>query len=227
MTAAEHAAPAAPAPTTGPRLAWLGLGVAVALLAAAWAVALSVTRDEPEPDASRTGPGAVTIQVAKDSSYGVYLPAGEAPEFAASLSCRIAAGGGAASSLVVDEWGGGYDGPERTEFGRSWDAVGVFTSPVSGSVSVSCDDAASGLLVRPADDALLGVGGPFVAAVLLSLAGAALAIAVGVARARGRRTGGGGPGDAFYLPDKAGEPRAPYNPPPPVERGPGLQQGPW
>lgn len=227
MTASELAAPGAPAPTTGPRLAWLWLGVAVAALAAAWAVVLSVTGDEPEPDASRTGPGAVTIQVAKDASYGVYFPAGEAPEFAASLSCRIAAGGGGGSSLVLDEWGGGYDGPERTELGRSWEAVGVFTSPLSGSASVSCDDAASGLLVRPADDALLGVGGPFVAAVLLSLAGAALAIVVGVARARGRRTGGGGPGDAFYVRERDEEPRAPYNPPPPYERGPGLQQGPW
>jgi hypothetical protein len=105
--------------------------------------------------------------------------------------------------------------------------VGIFTSPLSGSASITCDDAASGLLVRPADDALLGVGGPLVAAVLLSLAGAALAIAVGIARARGRRTGGGGPGDAFYLPEAADGPAAPYNPPPPFERGPGAQQGPW
>jgi hypothetical protein len=227
MTAPEQNAPAAPASTSGPRLAWLWVGVAVAVLAGGWAVALSVTADEPEPGASQTGAGAVTIDVAEGGSYGVYFPAGEAPEFAASLSCRIAVGGSAGSPLVLDEWGGGNDGPQRSEFGRTWEAVGDFTSPMSGAATVSCDDAAAGLLVRPVDEAFLGVGGALVAAVLLSLAGAALAIVVAVARARGRRTGGGGPGDAFYQPGQAHEPRAPFNPPPTAERGPGIQQGPW
>ncbi len=226
MAAPDQDAPAAPASTSGPRLAWLWLGVAVAVLAGGWAVALAVTGDEPEPGASQTGPGAVTIDVAEGGSYGVYFPAGEAPEFAASLSCRIAVGGGAGSPLVLDEWGGGNDGPQRSEFGRSWEAVGDFTSPLSGAATVTCDDAASGLLVRPADEAFLGVGGALVAAVLLSLAGAALAIVVGVARARGRRTDAGGPGDPFYRPGKALEPRVPDTPPP-FERGPGIQQGPW
>jgi hypothetical protein len=220
MTAPEHAASAAAAPTSGPRLAWFWLGVAVAVLAAGWAVALAA-KDEPEPGASQTGPGAVTIELAKGASYGVYFPAGAAPEFAASLSCGIAAGGGADSPLVLDEWGGGYDGPERTEFGQSWEAVGEFSSPVSGAATVSCDDAASGLLVRPVDEGLLGVGGAVVAAVLLSLAGAVLAIAVIIGRARRRRTGRGSPGDATYRPDDAT-----YNPPPPWERGPGYQQAP-
>ena len=222
MTAPEHAAPAPPAPARGPRLAWLWLGVAVAVLAAGWAVALAATGDEPEQGASRTGPGAVTIEVSEGGSYGVYFPAGEAPEFAAALSCRIAAGSGAGTPLVLDEWGGGDDGPQRTEFGRSWEAVGVFTSPLTGAATVSCDDAASGLLVRPVDDAFLGVGGPVVAAVLMSLAGAALAIAVIIGRIRRRRTGPGSPGDGTYRPDDAK-----YNPPPPYERGPGPQQGTW
>ena len=220
MTTADQAAPAAPQPTRGPRLAWLWLGVAVALLAAGWAVYLSATGDEPE-GGSQTGPGTVTIEVAKGGSYGVYFPAGERPEFAASLSCRIAAGSGAGSPLELDEWGGGYDGPERTEFGRSWEAVGDFTSPVAGAATVSCDDAASGMLVRPVDEGVLGVGWAVVAAVLLSLAGAALAIAVIIGRARRRRPGRGSPGDGTYRPDDAA-----YNPPPPWERGPGYQQTP-
>ncbi len=62
------------------------------MLAAGWAVSLAA-KDDPEPGASQTGPGAVTIEVARDGSYGLYFPAGEAPEFAASLSCTIASGG--------------------------------------------------------------------------------------------------------------------------------------
>ena len=220
MTTPDQAAPAATAPTSAPRLAWLWVGVAVAVLAAGAAVALSAARDEPEPGAS--GPGAVSIEVAKGGSYGVYFPAGDRPAFAASLSCRIAVGSGAATPVVLDEWGGGYDGPQRTEFGRSWDAVGDFTSPLSGAATVSCDDAASGLMVRHVDEGTLGVGGAVVAAVLLSLAGAVLAIAVVITRVRRRRTGPGSPGDGTYRPDDAA-----YNPPPSFERGPGPQQGPW
>jgi hypothetical protein len=220
MTAPEHAARAAPASTSGPRLAWFWLGVALAVLAAGWAVSLAAN-DDPEPGASQTGPGTVTIEVAKDGSYGVYFPAGEAPEFAASLSCTIATGSGAEVPLELDEWGGGYDGPESTEFGQSWEAVGEFTAPLSGAATVSCDDAASGLLVRPVDDAVLGVGWAVIAAALLSVAGIALAIAVIIGRARRRRTGRGSPGDGTYRPDDAT-----YNPPPQWERGPGYQQGP-
>ncbi len=220
MTTADRAAPAAPQPTRGPSLAWLWLGVAVAVLAAGWAVALSVAEDEPEGP-SQTGPGAVTIEVTKGGAYGVYFPAGEAPEFAASLSCRIAAGSGAGSPLDLDEWGGGYDGPERTEFGQLWEAVGEFTAPLSDAATVSCDDAASGLLVRPVDDSVLGVGWAVVAGDSLFFAGAALAIAVVIGRARRRRIGPGSPGDGTYRPDEAE-----YNPPPPSERGPGYQQTP-
>jgi hypothetical protein len=78
------------------------------------------------------------------------------------------------------------------------------------------------MLVRPIDDAMLGVGGAVVAAVLLSLAGAVLAVAVVLTRVRRRRTGPGSPGDGTHQPNDAK-----YNPPPAFERGPGPQQGPW
>ncbi len=74
------------------------------MLAAGWAVSLAA-KDDPEPGASQTGPGAVTIEVARDGSYGLYFPAGEAPEFAASLSCTIASGGARGGGGGGGGWG--------------------------------------------------------------------------------------------------------------------------
>ena len=229
MTAPTPPRLAAPFPAASqgrrPHLAWLWLGVAIAVLAAGFVVAYSAT-DQNEDDAAgstaRSGPGEVPIEVSQGKSYGVYFPADEAPEFAASLTCQISTGGGTVTPLVLDEWGGGYDGPERREFGQTWQAVGLFESPTDGSASVACEGAESGLLVRPDDDVLLGVGLPVVLGVLVAVAGSALAIAVGITRSRRRGTGSGGPGDSFYAPRTPDLPPAPYVAPPPWERGPGF-----
>ena len=230
---------------TGPHLAWLWLGVALAVLALGTVIAYGVTHIRELDAASvepESGPGQVTIELSASHDYGVYVPV-EVRETGTGLTCSASAAG-VDAPLVLSEWDGGIDGVQREEFGRSWEAVGAFSSPVSGHATVLCPAASAGLLVRPDDDIFAVFGVLVIGGGLVGLGGVALAIVIGVLggqRSRAARGAPGGPYAAYppnasfpsYPPSQGFPPMGhPHAPPPvgpyPPRPEPALQDGdPW
>jgi hypothetical protein len=178
----------APQVRRGPHLAWLWLGIAMAVLAAVSVIAyvsMNIRGLDAGSEFPETGPGEVTLPLYEGHSYGVYLPADDwAP--ISTLACTVSQQAPPVS-LDLEEWDGGLTGGEYEDFGRQWVVAGRFQSPVDGLATVTCEGAASGLLLYPDDKAFMVLFAVVVAAGVVGLGGTALAITVGVTRGGRRR----------------------------------------
>ena len=209
----SHPYPQATAPPArqGPHVTWLWLGIAMAVLAAVSVVAY-ISANIRDLDAGaefpQSGPGEVTLPLYEGHLYGVYLPAEDwAP--INTLACTLSQQA-AAVPLDLEEWDGGWIGGEYEDFGRTWVAAGRFTSPVDGLGTVSCEGAASGLLLYPDDKTFMVLFAVIAAAGVVGLGGTALAITVGVIRGRRRRDNGLASWRAAYGSYPSPYPGSPY-----------------
>lgn len=172
----------------GPHLAWLWLGIAVAVLAVISVIAYvsaNIRALDAGSELPQTGPGEVTLPLYEGHLYGVYLPAGD-PAPIDTLACTVSQQA-VAVPLDLEAWDGGLISGEYEDFGRTWVAAGRFTAPVDGLATVTCDGAASGLLLYPDDETSMVLFAVVLGAGVVGLGGTALAITVGVIRGRRRR----------------------------------------
>ena len=182
--------PAGPSPMTAPirpAASWYVVPCALVLVAVVELLVVVILnfgdlRVAEDPNGTGSAVSGVQIYLVEGHDYFVYTE----DSVGTPTACGVAGAGGAGSVALTRGNSWSASTTESVD-GRSYDYSGTFTSPVTGTVTVSCQGVDGGLMVKPDDTSLLYLGFAMMAAAGLTVLALAAFLIVILRRSGAKR----------------------------------------